>query len=308
VQQGGGQLGPGDGVGPGVQEWGEAGGVGPQDVEAVVQALEDLGPEPVQIDDVGWEPGRFQLGLEFREGRPRGRGAGTDPLELGRPVPARRPETGVEKPAAGVEDVGSDGGAGGAELVGDGFDETGDGGFGRGVDRGVGHRRHPAVARRGGDDLAWCPRLEHPGQEGEDGLGHAEDVHTEAPAPVVDLLFPRQAPASGGDAGVGEEEIAASLGPVDVIGQGHDRVGVGHVGADPPDRSERGELVDSGGEGAVLHVGHHHLGAAGEQGVDETPAYSAGTAGDDGDLPPVLHGRSSLSRRRGARGRRSVGG
>ena len=60
-----------------------------------------------------------------------------------------------------------------------------------------------------------------------------------------------------------------ALGGVDVVGQGHHRRVVGHVGAHAADRPEGGQLVDGGGEDRTLDVGHHHLGSPGEQRMDE---------------------------------------
>ena len=91
-----------------MQERAEAVRVGTEDVAALGQVVEDLDPEPVEVDDLGRQSGRLQLGLELGEGRPRGRRAGTDPLEVGRTVAARRPQPGVEEASAGVEDVGAD--------------------------------------------------------------------------------------------------------------------------------------------------------------------------------------------------------
>src|SRR5664280_1292157 len=83
VQQRRGQLTLGDGIGTGMQEAPESTRVGTQDVAAFVQVLENLHPQPVEVDDLGREPGRFELGLELGECRPRGGGTGTNPFELG---------------------------------------------------------------------------------------------------------------------------------------------------------------------------------------------------------------------------------
>src|ERR1700733_9360157 len=116
VQQGGGQVPMRDGVGPGMEQAPEPTGVGTQDVAPVVEVVEDLGAEPIEVDDRGREAGRFELGLELGERRPRRRRAGSDPLERGGSVAGSGPQPGVEEPPAGVEDVGVYESADGAEL------------------------------------------------------------------------------------------------------------------------------------------------------------------------------------------------
>ncbi len=244
--------------------------------------LHALHREPAQLGQVhgiGGAPGRGQRRLELDESGARCRGAGPLAGQGRGAVSLGLPQPGLEQPARRVEDGGRQLGLLGDELVGQGLGEAADGRLGRGVDRGVGNRRDPAVARRGGHHHARLVRGDHPGHEGQHPVGSSEDVHPEAPPPVVRLLVPGITAAAGGHAGVVPQQMTRPVLIEDQIGQRLHRGRVGDVGDHAPNVSGRRQLGHRGLQHRRLDVGDHHPGPLVEQRLHDAPSDAGGTPG-----------------------------
>jgi hypothetical protein len=245
-----------------VQQFGRLREIMRDDEAPCERAVDRVFADSCEVVDCWFGPGSRSHPLpELVECHGRSPGAFTGALEVNRPVPGSCVEPGVHQPARGVEDRCPHRNGLAQQIELQGLDETAHGCFGCRVHRCGGHRRESPVTRRGHDHLGWLTYLQHPWHELAHSDTHTEDVHPEAPAPVIRLLLPGQTTTTRGDPGVEEQQIAAAVFGECAFCEIRLRQLIGDVGLHPLDAAQLRAFGDGRLERLLFYVSDDDLGA-----------------------------------------------
>jgi hypothetical protein len=212
-------------------------------------------------------------------------------LESLGPVATTVPEPRLEQPVpARIEHGGTEIGALVDERVGETLRVGGHGRFRGRVHAEVGKRLETAVTGRRVHDPSFLTALDHARDERRDAVAHTEEVHTEAPRPVVGCPVPGLRDPAAADTCVVEQQMTHAVLVVHLLGARFDRLGLRHVGDDARHLALAVELAERLVEDRLLDVGDDDLRVLLEECAHQALPDAARTTGDNGNLArEILH-------------------